>query len=67
MWKVHLDHTAVTVICERCGQQHSKAVRWFRDHTKLICDGCGCAIMLQNEQLRARIEELDQAEASGDL
>ena len=56
-----LDDTMVAVICVSCGQQHSKPIRWFRDHTKLICNGCGCAIMLQNEQLRASIDELDRA------
>jgi hypothetical protein len=61
VWKTPLDDTMVAVICVRCGEQHSKAIRWFRDHTKLICNGCGCAILLQNEQLHASIEELDHA------
>jgi hypothetical protein len=61
VWKVPFDDTTVAVICVSCGQQHSKAIRWFRNHTELICKGCGCAITLQNEQLRASIEELDHA------
>ena len=52
------DDTTVAVVCVSCGQQHSKAIRWFRNHTELVCKGCGCTITLQ---LRAGIEELDYA------
>jgi hypothetical protein len=62
MWgEAFLDDTRVAIICVRCGQQHSKAIRWLREHTNLICNHCECMVVLRNEQLRARIEELHRA------
>jgi hypothetical protein len=61
VWKVRLDDTAVAIICVCCGHQHTRALRWFRNNTKLICDGCESAITLQNEHLHASIEELKLA------
>jgi hypothetical protein len=56
--KARLDDTVVAIICVHCGCQHTRALGWFRNHTKLICDGCESAITLQNEHLYASIEEL---------
>jgi transcription elongation factor Elf1 len=61
VWKARLDDTAVAILCVHCGHQHSRALRWFRNHTKLVCDSCENAITLQNEQLYASIEELKHA------
>ena len=58
VWKERLDNTAVAIICVQCGHQHTRALGWFRKHTKLICDSCESAITLQNEHLYASIEEL---------
>src|SRR6516164_1318571 len=37
---------------------HCKPIGWFRDHSKLSCEGCGYEIALHNEELRAEINEL---------
>jgi hypothetical protein len=58
VWKARLDNTAVAIICVHCGHQHTRTLGWFRNHTKLICDGCESAIPLQNKNLYASIEEL---------
>jgi hypothetical protein len=63
VWKARLDDTAVAIICVHCGHQHTRALGWFRNHTKLICDGCESAITLQNEHLYASIEELKLSNA----
>ena len=58
MRRTSSENVRVNVICVRCGTEHHKPLGWFRDHSKLSCDGCGYAIALQNEQLRAAINEL---------
>jgi transcription elongation factor Elf1 len=52
-----LEDTAVEIICPRCRNQHSKTLRWLRDHSNLTCSSCGFEIALTNEQLRASIDE----------
>jgi hypothetical protein len=38
--------------------EHHKPLKWFRDHSRLTCEGCGYEIALHNEQLCAAINEL---------
>ena len=58
MRRASSENVQVNVICVHCGTEHHKPLRWFRDHSRLSCEGCGYAIALQNEQLRAAINEL---------
>ena len=58
MRRASSENVLVNVICVHCGTEHRKPLRWFRDHSRLSCEGCGYAIALQNEQLRAAINEL---------
>ena len=52
------ENVQVNVICAYCGTEHHKPLRWFRENSRLNCEGCGYEIALQNEQLRAAINEL---------
>jgi len=38
--------------------EHYKPLGWFREHSRLRCDGCSYEIALHNEQLCAAINEL---------
>ncbi len=58
MRRASSENVQVNVICVYCGTEHHKPLGWFRDHSRLTCEGCGYAIALQNEQLRAAINEL---------
>ena len=56
MRRASSENVQVNVICVHCGTEHHKPLGWFRDHSRLSCEGCGYAIALQNEQLRAAIK-----------
>ena len=58
MRRASSENVQVKVVCVYCGTEHHKPLGWFRDHSRLTCDGCGYEIALQNEQLRAAIDEL---------
>jgi hypothetical protein len=58
MQRPSLENVQVKVICGQCGMEHCKPLGWFRDHSRLNCEGCEYDIALQNEQLRAAINEL---------
>jgi transposase-like protein len=58
MRRASSENVKVNVICVRCGTEHHKPLSWFREHSRLTCDGCGYEIALHNEQLRAAINEL---------
>jgi len=58
MRRASSENAKVNVICTYCGVEHHKPLGWFRDHSSLKCEGCGYEIALNNEQLRAAINEL---------
>jgi transposase-like protein len=58
MRRASFDNVQVNVICLPCGTEHHKPLGWFREHSRLTCDGCGYEIALHNERLRAEINEL---------
>ena len=58
MRRASSENVQVNVTCVHCGTEHHKPLGWFRDHSRLSCEGCGYAIALQNERLRAAINEL---------
>jgi hypothetical protein len=58
MRRASSENVQVTIICVHCGMEHHKPLGWFRDHSRLNCEGCGYEIALHNEQLRVAINEL---------
>ena len=58
MRRASFENVQVNVICVHCGTEHHKPLGCFRDHSTLSCGGCGYAMALQNEKLRAAINEL---------
>jgi hypothetical protein len=58
MLRASSENVKVNVICAYCGMEHYKPLGWFREHSRLSCDGCSYEIALHNEQLRAAINEL---------
>jgi hypothetical protein len=55
MRRASSENVRVNVICVHCGMEHCKPIGWFRDHSKLSCEGCGYEIALHAEinELRA--------------
>lgn len=61
MAKRHFESARLTIRCPRCGQEHRKSIAWLRNNTDMPCAGCGQIIALESEELRAGIDEADQA------
>jgi hypothetical protein len=57
MPKNALDNVTIEIICGVCGTGQSRLIGYFRDHSHLTCDGCGCEMSLENKQFRASIVE----------
>lgn len=55
------DKREIDVPCPKCGHKNRKALGWLRDHTQIICAGCGVEITLENEKLRSGLDQADKA------
>ena len=63
MPKNSLDKVTIEVICSACGTGQSRPIGYFRNHSRLTCDGCGNEISMENKQFSASIAELGRAMA----
>ena len=57
------DKVTIEIVCGTCGTGQSKPIGYFRNHSHLICDGCGSEITIENEKFRASIAEFGRTMA----
>lgn len=61
MTKGLFDDADIDVPCPGCGHENRKTMRWLRDNTQMTCGGCGQPVILENQQLRRDMDDLDQS------
>jgi len=64
MAKSLFDKAEVTVTCPDCGHEHRKSLGWLRSNDAMVCAGCGQAITLKSEKLRAGLDSADKTIAN---
>ena len=57
------DDVMIKVVCRDCGTGECKPVVYFRNCSRMTCQGCGREIDLENKQMNGSIAEFGYAMA----